>query len=146
MREQVQRFAREQLRAVDVRVSSRSKFKGSALMMRSVTPDDPDVLLSIQNNKHPEQVVYLVLDESHEHLETQGLKALFGLKEIRLDTQAVIESLQEYGQVLSHIVETIATGNDLGLPYGYQNEFQFGNARFTLYEEGDHRLLKKVDA
>jgi hypothetical protein len=112
-------------------------------MIKSVTPDDPDVLMSIQNNKNPEQVIYLVLDESRQYLETQGLKALFGLKEIRLDTQAVIESLQEYAQVLSHILESITTGNDLGLPYGYQNEFRFLNDNYTLYEEGDHRLLKK---
>ena len=114
-------------------------------MRKSVTPDDQDILLSIQNTKNPEQVIYLVLDESRDHLETQGLQSLFGLKEIRLDTKDVIESLQEYAQVLSHIFETIATGNDLGLPYSYQNEFQFGNASYTLYEEGDHRLLKKLE-
>jgi hypothetical protein len=114
-------------------------------MKKSVTPDDPDVLLSIQNKKNPEQVIYLVVDESREHLATQGLRALFGLKEIRLDTKDVIESIQEYAQVLSYVFETITTGNDLGLPYSYQNEFQFGNAQYTLYEEGDHRLLKKVE-
>jgi hypothetical protein len=115
-------------------------------MRKSVTPDDPDILLSIQNNKNPEQVVYLVIDESREHLETQGLKALFGLKEIRLDTQDIVESLQEYAQVLSYVFETMATGNNLGLPYSYQNEFRFGNANYTLYEEGDHRVLKRVDS
>jgi hypothetical protein len=121
------------------------KGEGLTLMQKPVTPDDPNVLLSIQNNKNPEQVIYLVLNESREHLETQGLQTLFGLKEIRLDTKDVIESLQEYAQVLSYIFETIATGNALGLPYRYQNEFQFGNTNYTLYEEGEHRLLKKVE-
>jgi len=115
-------------------------------MKKSVTPDNLDVLLSIQNNKNPDQVIYLALDESREYLETHGLQTLFGLKEIHLDKNDVIESVQEYAQVLSYIFETITTGNDLGLPYSYQNEFQFGNASYTLYEEGDHRLLKKVEA
>jgi hypothetical protein len=121
------------------------KGESLTLMLNSVTPEDPNVLMSIQNNKNPQQVIYLVLNESREHLDTQGLKMLFGLKEIRLDTKDVIESLQEYAQVLSHIIETIATGTDLGLPYSYQNEFQFDKVNYTLYEEGEYRLLKRVE-
>jgi hypothetical protein len=115
-------------------------------MKNSITPQDQDVLLSIQNSKKPEQKIYLLLDESHEHLETQGLQMLFGLKEIRLDTKEVLQSLEEYAAVLSYIFETISTANDLGLPYRYQNEFEFGGARYTLYEEGEYRTLKKFEA
>jgi hypothetical protein len=115
-------------------------------MKDTVTLEDQDVLLSIQNNKNPDQGIFLVIDETREHLETQGLQPLFGLKEIRMVTQDVVQSLQEYAQVLSFILETISTAQELGLPYSFQNEFQFGDAVYTLYEEGEHRLLKKVEA
>ena len=110
------------------------------------TPEDQNVLLTIQNNKNPDQGIFLVIDESREHLETQGLQTLFGLKEIRMATQDIVQSLHEYAQVLSYILDTISTAEELGLPYSYQNEFQFGDTQYTLYEEGDYRLLKKVAA
>ena len=46
--------------------------------------------------------------------------------------------------MLTFILDTIATADELGLPYSYQNEFQFGNVDYTLYEDGDYRSLKKV--
>ena len=115
-------------------------------MKDPLTPEHQDVLLSIQNNKNPDQGIFLVIDESRENLVTQGLQPLFGLKEIRMATQDVVQSLHEYAQVLSFILETISTAEELGLPYSYQNEFQFGDAAYTLYEEGEHRLLKKATA
>ena len=115
-------------------------------MKDPVVLQDQDVLLTIQNNKNPDQGIFLVIDASREHLETQGLQALFGLKEIRMATQDVVEALHEYAQVLSFILETISTAEELGLPYRYENEFQFGDARYTLYEEGEHRMLRKVEA
>ena len=115
-------------------------------MKDPVVLQDQDVLLTIQNNKNPDQGIFLVIDASREHLETQGLQALFGLKEIRMATQDVVEALHEYAQVLSFILETISTAEELGLPYRYQNEFQFGDAKYTLYEEGEHRMLRRVEA
>jgi len=115
-------------------------------MKDAATPEDLGVLLSIENNKNPEQVIYLVIDDSREHLKTQGLQRLFGLKEIRLVTQDVLESLHEYAAVLSYILDTISTARNLNLPYSYQDEFTLGNAGYTLYEEGDYRLLKRIAA
>ena len=114
-------------------------------MKNPVTPREQDVLLSIQNSKNPEQGILLVVDDSREHLETQGLRALFGLKEIRLNTQDVLQELHEYAQVLSFILETITTAEHLGLPYSYQNEFQFGETSYTLYEDGEYRFLRKAE-
>jgi hypothetical protein len=119
--------------------------KGLTLMSKTLSLEDQDVLLSIQNSKNPAQQILLVIDESREYLQTQGLRTLFGVKEIRLSTQQVVQDLQEYAQVLTFILDTIATADELGLPYSYQNEFQFGNANYSLYEEGDFRLLKKVE-
>jgi hypothetical protein len=127
-------------------LASRNVLKGSNLMKDAVTPDDLGVLLTIENNRNPEQVIYLVIDDSREHLETQGLQRFFGLKEIRLDTQEVLESLHEYAAVLSHILDTISTARDLNLPYRYQDQFKLGDSSYTLYEEGEYRSLKKVAA
>jgi hypothetical protein len=110
------------------------------------TLEDQNILLSIQNSKKPEQLIYLVLDDSREHLETQGLQNFFGVKEIRLDTKDVLDSLEEYAAVLSFILESISTAGNLGLPYSYQNEFEFGGARYSLYDAGEHRILKKLEA
>jgi hypothetical protein len=118
--------------------------KGLTLMNKLLSLEDQDVLLSIQNSKNPAQAILLVIDESREYLQTQGLMPLFGVKEIRLNTQQVVQDLQEYAQVLTFLLDTIATADELGLPYSYQNEFQFGDTRYTLYEEGDFRSLKKV--
>lgn len=114
-------------------------------MSKSPSLEDADVLLSIQNTRNPAQGIFLVIDESRKHLETQGLMTHFGLKEIRLDTQDVLEDLQQYAQVLTFILDTIATAGELGLPYSYQNEFQFGEINYTLYDEGEYRLLKKAE-
>jgi hypothetical protein len=49
--------------------------------------------------------ILLVIDESREHLETQGLGALFGLKEIHLTTQEGLQDLHQYAQVLTFILD-----------------------------------------
>ena len=113
-------------------------------MKDAVTPEDLGVLLTIENKKNPEQVIYLIIDDSRKHLKTQGLQRFFGLKEIRLDTQVALESIHEYAAVLSYILDTISTARDLNLPYRYQDEFTLGDVRYTLYEEGEYRSLKKV--
>ena len=114
-------------------------------MNKTLSLEDQNVLLSIQNSKNPAQGILLVIDESREYLQTQGLRTLFGVKEIRLNTQEVLRDLQEYAQVLTFILDTIATADQLGLPYSYQNEFQFGDVDYTLYEDGEFRLLKKAE-
>ena len=68
--------------------------KGQFRMNKTLSLEDHDVLLSIQNTKNPAQGILLVIDESREHLETQGLRTLFGVKEIRLNTQEVLQDLQ----------------------------------------------------
>jgi hypothetical protein len=105
---------------------------------------DRAVLLTIQNSTKPEQVIYLVYDRSKEHFETEGLRGLFGVKEIKVDRMAALASLEEYAKVLSFLLETMSAALDLKLPYGYQNEFDFNGARYSIYEEGDYRFLKRL--
>ena len=45
--------------------------------------------------------------------------------------------------MLTFILDTIATADELGLPYSYQNEFQFGDVNYTLYEDGEYRSAEK---
>jgi len=104
---------------------------------------DDTVLLTLQNKAKPDQIIYLVLDKSNGYFRTKGLKDLFGVEEIRVESNDLLESLPEYAGVLSFLFETMSAAEDLRLPYGYQNEFEFGNTSYTLLEEGGYRVLKR---
>jgi hypothetical protein len=119
-------------------------YKGSTMMKDVATLEDPGVVMTVQNNRNPGEVIFLVMDDSRQHLETQGLQRFFGLAEIRLDPQITMEALQEYAAVLSHILDTISTARDLNLPYRYQDEFTLGKTSYTFHQDGDYRVLRKV--
>jgi hypothetical protein len=108
--------------------------------------EERPVILQIQNSKKPEQVIQLVMDTSNGHLETVGLKALFGMKEIRLETVEVLQSLPEYAQVLSFLLEAMSAAQDLNLPFVYQRAFDFNDEKYTIYDERDWTVLKRVDS
>ncbi len=101
-------------------------------------------LLKIQNNKKPDQVISLVRDPHTEGFHTEGLERLFGVKEIWIDTRNLTEAIMEYARVLSFLMETISEAEDLGLPYGFQDEFRFEGSRYSLKEEGPYRILRRV--
>lgn len=109
------------------------------------TPDDKVVLLKIQNNNKPDQLILVVLDKANNRFKTEGLKSLFGVKEIHIDSVDLLESLPEYAEVLSFLLETMSAAQELHLPYGYQNEFNVGNIRYSLLDEGEYRVLRRVD-
>ena len=102
------------------------------------------VLMTIQNNKNPEQIIQLVRSTVNGHFETEGLRNHFGLSEIAVETEDLLESLQEYGEVISYLLETMSAAKDLNLPYFYQNEFEFKGARYSMREKGDVWLLKRM--
>jgi len=106
--------------------------------------EDKLVLLKIQNSKKTDQMIELVWDKYANQFRTEGLRTLFGVNEIRIESKNVLESLERYSYVLSFLFETMSTAEDLNLPYGYQNEFEFGNERYSLYKEGEYRVLKLV--
>jgi hypothetical protein len=109
--------------------------------------DGRTILLTLQNKSKPDQIVYLMVDRETGIFETQGLRDLFGMQEIRLGGEAILPGLPEYAQVLSFLFDTMSTAQDLNLPYHYQEEFTFEDTRYMLYQEGDHRVLKRmVDA
>ena len=109
------------------------------------TPEDSTVLLKIQNKSKPDQLIEVVLDKKNSQFKTQGLKYLFGVKEIRIDSVDLLQSLPEYAQVLSYLLETMSAAQDLHLPYSYQNEFTVENVRYSLLEDGEFRVLRRVE-
>lgn len=104
-----------------------------------------DGLLKIQNSRKPDQIINLVLDSPDGHFVTEGLKSLFNVKEIRIESRDLLQSLPEYAEVLAFLLETMSAAQDFNLPYAYQNEFEFKDRRYTIYTEGDYRVLKRVD-
>lgn len=113
-------------------------------MQETTAPDEQNVLMTIQNNRNPSQVIYLVFDGTHRYLQTNGLREIFGLKEILLETSDVVQDVQEYAALLGRIMEMISAAEDLHLPFRYQEEFEFNGQHYTLEEQGEFRVLKKV--
>lgn len=113
-------------------------------MTETPTVEESTVLLQIQNSKKPDQTILLVYNKEKEVFETRGLKELFGVKEISIESGEVLSSLEQYAMVLSFLLESISTAQDLGLPFGYQDQFDFEGAKYTLYQDGDYRRLQRV--
>lgn len=105
---------------------------------------DATVLMKIQNNKKPEQIIDVVLDRGKDRFKTYGLKNFFGVQEIAIDSSELLASLPEYAEVLSFLLETMSTAQNLRLPYSYQEKFTFGDAFYTLLDEGEYRALKRI--
>ncbi len=105
---------------------------------------DEVALLKIQNTRKPDQSMFLYWDRTNRFFHTEGLKDLFGVKEVRIDSLNVLGSLEEYAGILTFLLESMSTAKDLSLPYAYQNEFEFEGKKYTLMAEGDYRVLRPV--
>ncbi|MHC1742738.1 MAG: hypothetical protein AB9873_06865 [Syntrophobacteraceae bacterium] len=106
---------------------------------------DPNLLMTLQNSKRPEQVIHVVRDESSGYFETRGLRQLFGVDEIRVEASELAIAVTEYAQVLSFLMETMSAARDFGLPYAYQDVFEFSNVRYSLQGRDGYRFLKKLE-
>jgi len=113
-------------------------------MSKNSESEDRIILLQIQNNQKPYEMIHLVWDKKRNSFETEGLRDLFSVKEIRIESKDLLRSLERYGHVLSFLLETMSAAEDYNLPYAYQNEFELGNEKYTLHEEGEYRILKKL--
>lgn len=107
--------------------------------------NDENVLMTLQNSKKPEQTVYVVREQDGGFFKTQGLKRLFGVDEIRVSVSEMALAVPEYAQVLSFLIETMSAAKDYGLPYAYQDVFEFANIRYSLYGGDGYRVLKKLE-
>lgn len=113
-------------------------------MTKNSESEDRITLLQIQNNQKPYELIHLIWDKKKNSFETEGLRDLFGVKEIRIESKNLLRSLERYSHVLTFLLETMSAAEDYNLPYAYQNEFEFGNEKYTLHEEGEYRVLKKL--
>lgn len=107
--------------------------------------EDKKTLLQIHNRQRPDQVIYLVWDQANNAFETTGLRDLFHVKEIRIESQDLMQSLERYGHVLSFLLETMSTAKELNLPYSYQSQFEFGDEKYSLRDAGNYRVLRQMD-
>lgn len=105
--------------------------------------EDRTLFLTLQNNRKPEQVIRFILVKSNGHFETEGLATFFGVNEIRIESNDVFQSLDEFTEALSFLFETMSEAQDLNLPFSYANEFDLHGRRYTLYKEGDFRVLRR---
>ncbi len=112
--------------------------------MLEMSQPDSTVFLQIQNSKKPDQLISLVLDDSHDHFETQGLKTLFGLDEVWIDRDDFLLSMEDYATVLSFLLETMSAAQDYNLPYSYLEEFEHRGQRYSLINRNGYRVLKKL--
>jgi hypothetical protein len=113
-------------------------------MTDSLETADKIVLLQIQNRQRPYEVIDLVWNRENDTFQTDGLKNLFGVKEVRIESRNFFQSIERYAHVLSFLLQTMSDAKEFKLPYAYQNQFEFGNERYTLHEEGDYRVLKEL--
>jgi len=105
--------------------------------------EERTLFLTLQNNRKPEQVIRFILVRSNGHFETEGLDAHFGVDEIRVESNDIFQSMDEFTEVLSFLFETMSEAQDLNLPYSYADEFEVHGTRYTLHKEGDFRVLKR---
>jgi hypothetical protein len=114
-----------------------------SMELDSAAPDGA-VLLQIQNSKRPDQVISVVLDRSNDRFETSGLKPLFGQDEIWIEKVEFLESMEEYAQVISFLLETMSAALDYNLPYAYQSLFEFAGKKYSLMPSDGYRVLRRA--
>jgi hypothetical protein len=57
----------------------------------------------------------------------------------------MLTDIQVMTQVVSYLLERIATAADLKLPFMYEPEFKLDDNHYTLQESGDYMLLTRND-
>jgi hypothetical protein len=103
------------------------------------------LILQIQNSKKPDQILDIILDEENGHFETRGLRALFGIEEIWIERMEFMEGMDEFALVISFLLETMSAAQDLNLPYGYQDKFEYKGQYYTLFRRNGHRVLTRQE-
>jgi hypothetical protein len=103
------------------------------------------IIATIGNQKNPAQVVEIVHLPEKEVFLTRGISTHFNLKEIAVPQNLMLPAVQEMTEVVSYLLERIATADDLKLPFRYEPEFEVGDSRFTLQESEDFMMLEREE-
>ncbi|MHC1727138.1 MAG: hypothetical protein AB9866_14220 [Syntrophobacteraceae bacterium] len=101
------------------------------------------VFLQIQNSKKPDQVISVILDESENHFETDGLRRLFSVEEVWIERNEFLAWMEGYALVLSFLLETMSAAQDLNLPYSYLDHFEYKGRQYSIISQNGHRILKR---
>ncbi|MEJ2364393.1 MAG: hypothetical protein P8075_08375 [Deltaproteobacteria bacterium] len=109
-------------------------------------PDGPDstqemIVATIANQKNATQLVEIVHLPDRGVLVTRGITTHFGLKEIAVPQNIMIPAIHEMTEVLSYILERMATADDLKIPFRYDPEFDLGDKSYTLQEGEEFMIL-----
>ena len=103
------------------------------------------IIATIGNQNNPAQVVEIVHLPEKELFLTRGISTHFNLKEIAVPQNLMLPAIQEITEVVSYLLERIATADDLKLPFRYEPEFEVGDSRFTLQESADFMMLEREE-
>jgi len=101
------------------------------------------IVATIANQKNPAQVVEIVHQPAKDNFVTRGISVHFGLKEIAVPQNLMLPAIQEMTEVLSYVLERIATADDLSLPFHYDPVFNVGNRSYILQEKEDLMVLSR---
>jgi len=112
------------------------------------SPSNPEagqelIVATIANQKNPSQMVEIVHQPDKDNFITRGISVHFGLKEIAVPQNLMLPAIQEVTEVLSYILERIATADDLNLPFRYDPEFTVADKGYILQEKEDVMILDR---
>jgi hypothetical protein len=99
------------------------------------------ILATIANKKDPTQLVEIVHVPEKQLFLTRGISHNFQLKEIAVSQRLMLSEIHEVTEILSYILERIATASDLNLPFHYDYDFDFGGHKYRLQESDDYLML-----
>ena len=99
------------------------------------------VVATIANQKNVAQVVEIIHLPEKGVLITRGISTHFNLKEIAIPQNVMLPAIHEMTEVLSYILERIATADDLKIPFRYDPEFELDDKRYLLQEAEDFMIL-----
>ncbi len=102
-------------------------------------------LMRLQNQKKPDQVVEVNWNKKSGFFETQGLKHLFDVNEVRVNAGELLANIEEYAWVLYWLLESMSVADDLGVPFAYEEYFSVGSVGYTLKEDGDGYMILSRD-
>jgi len=74
---------------------------------------------------------------------TRGIATHFNIRDIMVPQALMLTDIHAMTQVVSYLLERIATAADLNLPFMYEPEFHLNNNNYTLQESGKYMLLTR---
>ncbi len=112
---------------------------------RKVYEEKSRTLIRLQNQRKPDQVVEVNWNEKSGFFETQGLKSLFDVDEVRVDAGELLSNIEEYAWALYWLLESMSVADDLGIPFVYEEHFSVGSTGYTLQRDSEGYVLLSRD-